>query len=332
MPGAGGSASDGGSTGGLSQRGTINRSAPTGISGPAGGASALGNYGGNIGDASKGEGGYGANELGGNTGSGGDARENYISQGFGSTPDTRAGVVSGDGRVAEDVYGSGKTEDFTDQELEKGYTDDGQKINYYGDTPATLSKAVSLGLTQEVFDKEGNPTGEFEQGRNRIDPVTGQLARADLTFSEHWDNAPESIRWSPTLRFLYSAGKNLTEWGKNKGWTYNKSTGNYTDDKGQNVGERDLMNAASPEAPGLIANQSNTQTTSGSYSASQWYANLGNTNTTGSNPFSFSTAFADAKAKQQTILGNPSAIRQLAVNESPFYNWLKENSLNKGIL
>ena len=326
MPGAGGSASDGGSTGGLSQRGTINRSAPTGISGPAGGASAHGNYGG---DSS---GGFGANEMGGNTSSGGDARENYISQGFGSTPDTRAGVVSGDGRVAEDVYGSGKTEDFTDQELEKGYTDDGQKINYYGDTPATLSKAVSLGLTQEVFDKEGNPTGEFEQGRNRIDPVTGQLARADLTFSEHWDNEPESIRWSPTLRFLYSAGKNLTEWGKNKGWTYNKSTGNYTDDKGQNVGERDLMNAASPEAPGLIANQSNTQTTSGSYSASQWYANLGNTNTTGSNPFSFSTAFADAKAKQQTILGNPSAIRQLAVNESPFYNWLKENSLNKGIL
>ena len=326
MPGAGGSASDGGSTGGLSQRGTINRSAPTGISGPAGGASAHGNYGG---DSS---GGFGANEMGGNTSSGGDARENYISQGFGSTPDTRAGVVSGDGRVAEDVYGSGKTEDFTDQELEKGYTDDGQKINYYGDTPATLSKAVSLGLTQEVFDKEGNPTGEFEQGRNRIDPVTGQLARADLTFSEHWDNAPESIRWSPTLRFLYSAGKNLTEWGKNKGWTYNKSTGNYTDDKGQNVGERDLMNAASPEAPGLIANQSTTQTTSGSYSASQWYANLGNTNTTGSNPFSFSTAFADAKAKQQTILGNPSPIQYLAVNESPFYNWLKENSLNKGIL
>jgi hypothetical protein len=326
MSSAGGSSSDGGSTGGLSQKGTIDRSAPTGISGPAGGASALGNYGG---DSS---GGYGANEMGGNTGSKGDARENRISQGFGSTPDTRAGVVFGDGRVAEDVYGSGKTEEFTDQELEKGYTDDGQKINYYGDTPATLSKAVSLGLTQEVFDKEGNPTGEFEQGRNRIDPVTGQLARADLTFSEHWDNAPKAIRWSPTLRFLYSSGKNLSEWAKSKGWNFNSNTGNFTDDRGQNVGERDLMNAAAPDAPGLIANQSNTQTTSGSYSASQWYANLGNTNTTGSNPFSFSTAFADAKAKQQTILGNPSAIRQLAVNESPFYNWLKENSLNKGIL
>ena len=50
--------------------------------------------------------------MGGNTGSKGDARENRISQGFGSTADTRAGVVSGDGRVAEDVYGSGKTEEL----------------------------------------------------------------------------------------------------------------------------------------------------------------------------------------------------------------------------
>jgi len=325
MSSGGGSGSDGGS-GGASQRGTIDRSAPTGISGPAGGASAHGNYGG---DSS---GGFGANEMGGTTSSGSDARENRISQGFGSTADTRAGVRTGDARTAEDVYGSGKTEEFTDSELEKGYTDDGQKINYYGDTPATLSKAVNLGLTQEKLDKEGNPTGEFEQGRNRIDPVTGQLARADLTFSEHWDNAPKAIRWSPTLRFLYSSGKNLSEWAKSKGWNFNSNTGNFTDDRGGNVGERALMNAAAPDAPGLVSGQSNTQTTSGSYSASQWYANLGNTNTTGSNPFSFSTAFADAKAKQQTILGNPSAIRQLAVNESPFYNWLKENSLNKGIL
>ena len=154
----------------------------------------------------------------------------------------------------------------------------------------------------------------------------------DLTFKEHWDNAPKAIRWSPTLRFLYSSGKNLSEWAKSKGWNWNSGTGKIYDNNNNEVGERHLMNTAAPDAPGLVSGQSNTQTTSGSYSASQWYANLGNTNTTGSNPFSFSTAFADAKAKQQTILGNPSAVRQLAVNESPFYNWLKENSLNKGIL
>ena len=123
----------------------------------------------------------------------------------------------------------------------------------------------------------------------------------------------------------------MRKWVKTKGWNFNSNTGNFTDDRGGNVGERQLMNAAAPDAPGLVSGQSNTQTTTG-YSASQWYANLGNTNTTGSNPFSFSTAFADAKAKQQTILGNPSAIKQLAVNESPFYGFLKDNSLDKGIL
>jgi len=39
-----------------------------------------------------------------------------------------------------------------------------------------------------------------------------------------------------------------------------------------------------------------------------------------------------AKAKQKSILGSPTPIGQMAVNESPFYNWLKEKGLNKGIL
>ena len=179
------------------------------------------------------------------------------------------------------------------------------------------------GLTiQEQRDYNADPEGYAEK-QNQVEQ--------DLTFKEHWDNAPKAIRWSPTLRFLYSSGKNLGEWAKSKGWNFNNNTGNFTNNSGGNVGERQLMNAAAPEAPGLVSGQSNTQTTTG-YSASQWYTNLGNTNTTGSNPFSFSTAFADAKAKQQTILGNPSAIKQLAVNESPFYGFLKDNSLDKGIL
>ena len=37
-------------------------------------------------------------------------------------------------------------------------------------------------------------------------------------------------------------------------------------------------------------------------------------------------------SKVAQTLGSPSAVGQLAVNQSPFYNWLKENSLNKGIL
>ena len=176
---------------------------------------------------------------------------------------------------------------------------------------------------QEQRDYRADPEGYIEK-QNQVEQ--------DLTIKEHMENAPSLIKWSPTLSFLWAAGQNIGEWAKNKGWNWNSGTGKITDNQGNDVGERHLMNTAAPDAPGLISGQSNTQTTSGTYSASQWYTNLGNTNTTGSNPFSFSTALADAKSKQQTILGNTSAIGQLAVNESPFYNWLKENSLNKGIL
>ena len=189
-----------------------------------------------------------------------------------------------------------------------------------------------FGLSKEEAYRQGKITVNQRDAEPELTEQHERDVTRDLDFEEHWNLAPKAIRWSPTLRFLYASGKNLGEWASKKGWTWNSGTGKIYDNNNNEVGERHLMNTAAPDAPGLVSGQSNTQTTSGSYSASQWYANLGNTNTTGSNPFSFSTAFADAKAKQQTILGNPSAIRQLAVNESPFYNWLKENSLNKGIL
>ena len=62
--------------------------------------------------------------------------------------------------------------------------------------------------------------------------------------------------------------------------------------------------------------------------AAKWYKNLGSV----SNNFAYQSAYASAKAKQQGILGSPSPLRYHAVSESPFYNWLKDNSLNKGIL
>ena len=189
-----------------------------------------------------------------------------------------------------------------------------------------------FGLSKEEAYRQGKITVNQRDAEPELTEQHERDVTRDLDFEEHWNLAPKAIRWSPTLRFLYASGKNLGEWASKKGWTWNSGTGKIYDNNNNEVGERHLMNTAAPDAQGLVSGQSNTQTTSGSYSASQWYANLGNTNTTGSNPFSFRTAFADAKAKQQAILGNPSAVRQLAVNESPFYNWLKENSLNKGIL
>ena len=87
------------------------------------------------------------------------------------------------------------------------------------------------------------------------------------------------------------------------------------------------MNALAPEAPYIVSG-----TTAPTNSpAANWYQSLGNTSTS-QNQFSFATELAAAKAKQAGILGNQSAVGWLAVNQSPFYNFLKERKLDKGIL
>ena len=62
-----------------------------------------------------------------------------------------------------------------------------------------------------------------------------------------------------------------------------------------------------------------------------WYSSLGNTSPSGFT-FSFQKQLNDAKAKQNIILNNSSSVGQLAVNQSPFFDFLKTRSLNKGIL
>ena len=207
-----------------------------------------------------------------------------------------------------------------------------QESNFYSGLDNEQQAAYDQGKSISQGTLEVDPeTGETRPGRYTTNPNTGQLERTDLSLSEHMKNAPGLIKWSPTLSFLWGAGKNISEWAKNKDWSYNPDTGTVTDRGGNNIGERQLMNAAAPSAPGLISGQ--TTSGSGSYSASQWYGNLGNnTGNAGSNPFSFSKSYEKAKAKQASILGQTTAIKQLAVNQSPFYNFLKENKLDKGIL
>ena len=157
-------------------------------------------------------------------------------------------------------------------------------------------------------------------------------------------NAPGALKYSPTLRLLYASGKNIGEWMGKKGFKgYNEAglrgkLGNATttsgsDGSGGSDGllggnnERDVMNALAPEAPYIV---SGTQRPTDS-PAANWYKSLGTTSTN-NNQFSFAAELAAAKIKQANILGTPSSVGWLAVHESPFYNWLKTNSLDKGIL
>ena len=148
----------------------------------------------------------------------------------------------------------------------------------------------------------------------------------DYTWKEHYNRAPDIIKWSPTLRSIYATGKNIGEWATRKGWTYDSKTGTVNDGQGNNVGERQLMNAASIDAP-YVASGTPTKSAPDSMAA-KWFNQLGGS----AGNFNLTSAFADAKAKQQQILGNSTPIGLLAANQTGYFNFLKDNSLTKGIL
>ena len=64
--------------------------------------------------------------------------------------------------------------------------------------------------------------------------------------------------------------------------------------------------------------------------AAKWFANQNYSNNTFN--FSFQNEYNAAKARQASILGNPSPMKYLAVNQSPYYDFLKKNKLDRGIL
>ena len=97
-------------------------------------------------------------------------------------------------------------------------------------------------------------------------------------------------------------------------------------DTGGGDNDRGLVNIITPYAAHAVGG-----TTPVDSMAAQWYSTLGSSP---SNPgaFNLTSQYAAAKAAVSQRLGTPTSVGQLAVNNSPFYNWLKDNSLNKGIL
>ena len=89
---------------------------------------------------------------------------------------------------------------------------------------------------------------------------------------------------------------------------------------------RGLTNIITPYAAHAIGGT--TQQTS---QAANWYANLGSGNTS-PGAFNLTQQYAAAKASVSQRLKSTSSIGQIAVADSAFFNFLKDNSLNKGIL
>jgi hypothetical protein len=232
-------------------------------------------------------------------------------------------------------------EEYSPQEIEKGYTDEGVQLSNVNGTYMTKAEMYSTGMIEK-----DPTTGKDVQGRYTVNPNTGEYERTDMSFAEHWQNAPEALKFSPTMRFLYATGRNIGEWSNKRGFKgYNEAgakgkLGNATDyyvdrSSGSNdikniVGggdnERDRMNTIAPHAPYIVSGIAPPS----SSPAANWFANLGTTNTNNSN--NIGLQYANAKQAIAKTLNNKGALGMLAVNDSPYYDWLKTKGLDKGIL
>jgi len=230
---------------------------------------------------------------------------------------------------------------YSQSEIEKGYTDDGQILSNVNGKYMTKQQMYNTGIV------ETDPnTGQEVMGRNTINPNTGELEKADKTFSEHWADAPDVLKFSPTMRFLYASGKNIGEWSNKRGFKgYNEAgargkLGNATDyyidrssgsDDIKNLvgggdNERDRMNTIAPQAPYIVSGIAPPD----SSPAADWYANLGKTST--NNSSNIGLQYANAKQAVAKTLSNRGSMGMLAVSDSPFYDWLKTKGLDRGIL
>jgi len=208
------------------------------------------------------------------------------------------------------------------------------------------SGQLDTSMTKEQYDQFNKDLNKYYGTEGVKYEPYGRAGKGtvNLTFKEHWDNVGMQspvTKYSPLARFLIASGRNAKEAltsdygtykyggpGTDQGGLLGRIGGNDADiSLGATQSQRDVMNELAPEAPYIVSGI--TRPTNSP--AAQWYQSLGNTSTN-QFQFSFANELAAAKAKQASILGNPSPIGQLAISNSPFYNWLKERSLDKGIL
>ncbi|BAQ88578.1 related to DDR48-heat shock protein [uncultured Mediterranean phage uvMED] len=201
---------------------------------------------------------------------------------------------------------------------------------------------IDTKMSKEEYDKFNKDLNEYYGTKNERYEPYGRAGKGtvNLTFKEHWDNVgmqSPTMSKSPTLRFLAASGRNISEYLTSDYGT-SKYAGPGTDSGGLlgsfggtggtqvSTQDREIMRNIAPEAPYIvsgIAKPSNSP-------AANWYNNLGNTNTSGG--FDLATEYAAAKNAVSQTLNNRGPMGMLAVSDSPYYDWLKTKSLDKGIL
>ena len=258
----------------------------------------------------------------------------------GYATDTYQGTVD-----SEDEYDAPDRDHYNQTQKEIKQTITGLGDNNQSDW-SDLSK-----VQQEQYQLEMNKVKGTE-GKN-YSFYSGNEGTINNTFAENWKDAvvtSPALKYSPTLRFLSAAGKTVkqnatTSYGTGDygsdpnepsgmgqavdqgGWLGKISSGQASQDFIGTPQGRDAMNEIAPHAPYMISGI--TKPTDSP--AANWYANLG-TGSTNPGGFNLATEYATAKAAISTKLQSKGPIGMLAVSDSPYYDWLKTNKLDKGIL
>ena len=264
-------------------------------SGPAGGASAGGNYGGNS--------------------SGGTSSNNMSNTGGGSSWSPASGSP-------------GTTPSGTNVNTSSN-NDDDNRLDYitgeYLNTNLTPDQKEQYQDYRENVEQAINPMAKPSNiaigiGLNQLIPGAGYL------FGHYKQSTAMGYGMTNPLNGLTDKFGNAKDWVADKfGGLLDGSSNNFVSNTiGQSDNDRNTMNTLAPLAPYAVS-----ETTPDVSQAKDWYNSIGeNTEST----FNFAQAYADAKTKVTNNLRSHGPLAQLAVSDSPYYDWLKLNKMDKGIL
>ena len=273
--------------------------------------------------------------------SGGSTSSNSSSSSNASSSSSSSGG-SGVGRQdAESQYGagsvgsydssqnqSGRNENTSGDNGGSGYSND-NRLDYltgdYQDIKLNPDQKEQYQDYRENVEQAINPMAKPSNiaigiGLNQLIPGAGYL------FGHYKQSTAMGYGMTNPLNGLTDKFGNAKDWVADKfGGLLDGSTGNFnTSTVGQGDNDRTTMNTLAPLAPYAVS-----ETTPDVSQANKWYNSIGeNTEST----FNFAQAYADAKTKVTNNLRSHGPLAQLAVSDSPYYDWLKVNKMDKGIL
>ena len=269
----------------------------------------------------------------------GDYSGGNSSGGTSSNNMSNTGGGSGVGRQdAESQYGagsydssqnqSGRNENTSGDNGGSGYSND-NRLDYltgdYQDIKLNPEQKEQFQDYRENVEQAINPMAKPSNiaigiGLNQLIPGAGYL------FGHYKQSTAMGYGMTNPLNGLTDKFGNAKDWVAEKfGGLLDGSSNNFVNNTiGQGSDDRNIMNTLAPLAPYAVS-----ETTPDVSEAKDWYNSIGeNTEST----FNFAQAYADAKTKVTNNLRSHGPLAQLAVSDSPYYDWLKLNKMDKGIL